>query len=171
MYHGTIKVKGIAMAQEGISQGKDGMVALGCGSARMDDDTFVAEVENCRFPGSAFRHADHVRLAWTYIRNYGYETAERRMRESIRRFATHLAAEGKYHETITVVWMRLVGAAFERCPKLDSFIEFTCAHPWLLDKQAVFEFYTRDRLMSDLARRTWVEPDLKPLPQSTVGQN
>ena len=87
------------------------MIEFKYGSAELSDETFVAEFEGCRFPNDQFRHADHIRLAWIYIRLCGYDMAERRMRTSIQRFACHLGAAHKDHETITILWMRLVNIA------------------------------------------------------------
>ncbi len=135
-----------------------------CGSAALEDNMFTAEFENCRFPNDQFRHADHIRLAWIYIRGYDYEVAEERMRYSIQGFARSLGAERKYHETITILWMRLVNIAVQLSSRIDNFIDFACAHAWLLDKKVIFEFYSRDLVMSEIARTAWVEPDLKPIP-------
>jgi len=33
----------------------------------------------------------------------------------------------------------------------------------LADREALFAFYSRERLMSTLSRAEWVEPDLAPL--------
>lgn len=155
------------MTSRAVSERDNALVILGCGSAALDDASFVAEFESCRFPANQFRHADHLRLAWIYIRKYDYQDAETRMRHSIRRFASHVGADRKYHETITIAWMRMVHAAAESCPELD-FVDFAAAHRCLLNKEAVFEFYTREHLMSDVARQTWVEPDLKPISDYTA---
>ena len=132
--------------------------------APLEDAAFAADVEGCQFPNERFKHAEHIRLAWIYIRQYGYDMAEERMRQSIRRLAVHAGAQAKYHETITIAWMRLVGAALRLSARMETFSEFSRAHAWLLDKGAVFEFYSRDRLMSEGARAAWIDPDLKPLP-------
>jgi hypothetical protein len=134
------------------------------GSAGLEDDIFVAQFESCRFPGDQFRHADHLRLAWIYIRNYGSDVAEQRMRQSIQSFARNSGAAHKYHETITIFWMRLVDVAIRMSARSENFWDFVDAHAWLLDKDVVLEFYSRDLLMSDGARQAWVEPDLKPFP-------
>ena len=139
----------------------------GCGSAQLEDQVFVTQVENCRFPADRFRHADHIRLAWIYLRLEEYGIAEERMRRSIQRLARHAGADNKYHETLTIAWMCLVDAAFHLSSRIDRFADFAGAHAGLLDKQAVFEFYSRARLMSDAARKSWVEPDRKPLPLPT----
>jgi hypothetical protein len=33
-------------------------------------------------------------------------------------------------------------------------------------KDILFEYYTRERVLSEVARREWVEPDLKSIPLS-----
>jgi len=111
-----------------------------------------------------FRHADHIRLAWIYLRENDYPMAEDRMRESIRKFAQMAGAGQKYHETITTAWMRLVHIASRLSAQIASFEEFAQAHAWLLNKDVIFEFYSPERLKSDSARTNWVEPDLKSFP-------
>jgi hypothetical protein len=93
------------------------MIELRYGSAELTDDAFVVEFESCRFPNDQFRHADHIRLAWIYIRLCGYDLAEGRMRTSIQQFACNLGAADKYHETITILWMRLVNIASHFCSR------------------------------------------------------
>jgi hypothetical protein len=139
----------------------------GCGSAPLEDRVFLKEFESCRFPADRFRHADHIRLAWIYLRQEEYGVAEERLRTSIQRFARHAGAGTKYHETMTIAWMRLVDAAVHLSSRFERFADFAGAHAWLLRKDAVFEFYSPARLMSDAARKSWVEPDCKPLPLPT----
>jgi len=138
-------------------------MALIAGSAALDDDVFVAQFERCQFPGDQFRHADHLRLAWIYIRKYGCDVAEQRMRQSIQSFARGLRAANKYHETITIFWMRLVDVAIRSSSGGEKFGDFVDVHPWLLEKDLVLKFYSHELLMSDSARKAWVEPDLKPI--------
>jgi hypothetical protein len=46
-------------------------------------------------------------------------------------------------------------------PTFDTFIE---GHSRLLDQSFIERFYSREALLSDRARRHWIEPDLRPLP-------
>ena len=62
----------------------------------------------------------------------------------------------EYHETITVLWMRLLEDVRARArraswPRLR-------AYPALADKDLPLQYYSRDRLFSDEARAAWVEP-------------
>ena len=130
----------------------------------MDDETFLREFEACRIAGGEFRHADHVRLAWIYLRRHEYAQAEARMRNAIRTFAARNNAAGKNHETVTVGWMRLVAVAHALSGRVGTFADFIRVHPWLLEKDALLEFYSKERLGSDEARAAIVPPDRKPLP-------
>ena len=40
--------------------------------------------------------------------------------------------------------------------------ELLRAHPRLLDKDLVLAYYSTDRLFSEEARRSWVDPDRQP---------
>jgi hypothetical protein len=135
------------------------------GSCGLDEDEFVSRVESCCYPNERFRHGDHIRLAWIYVRRYGAREAEKRITTTIQRFATSLGHEKKYHETLSRAWLRLVAVAHALTPKIASFDEFTTKHGWLLDRSALTTFYSGRCLSSEAARHGWVEPDRTPLPQ------
>lgn len=130
----------------------------------MDDRSYLEAFEKCTL--ETFCHRDHIRVAWIYLRTSTNEAAAgERMAASIRRFAAHNGAERKYHETMTVAWMRLVAAAVRQTPAVSSFDEFTALHPALLDADALERFYSRALLSCDAARVQWVDPDVQPLPE------
>lgn len=128
------------------------------------DAAFLDAFERAAIPGAEFRHRQHIRVAWLYVRRDGARTALRRTAEGIRRFAAAQGAATRYHETITRLWVRLVAAAVRRHGAIDSFDAFVEANPGLLDKETPYAFYRRETLASDGARAAWVEPDRLPLP-------
>jgi hypothetical protein len=128
----------------------------------MTDEEFARAFEAGSVTPEAFDHLAHVRVAWVYLRESASEEAAlARMREAIRRFAAAAGASRKYHETITVLWVRLLaevkagGAAGELADVLRTY-------PVLADKHLPLEYYSRERLFSDEARAAWVEPDRRP---------
>jgi len=129
----------------------------------MNDSEFVCAVERCEFPKESFHHRDHIRLAWIYLRQCDRGEAERRMADTIRRFAAHHGVTDKYHETITLAWMRLVAHALAQAP--DATLQDLVGRvPSLLDKSAIAEYYSDAVLQSDAAKSAWAEPDKRPLP-------
>ena len=130
----------------------------------MTDKEFVRSFEACELSNESFHHRDHIRLAWIYLQRYSEAEAQRRMREAIRRFAAHYGKRDKYHETITVAWLRLVAGARKSLTPQATWDELMMAAPELLDKRTIENFYSAGILTSDLARVSWVEPDLQPLP-------
>lgn len=126
----------------------------------LNDDEFVRAFESCELAGESFHHADHVRLTWIYVRQFGEVDATERMLTGILRFAMHLGKANKFHYTQTCAWVRLIAAAQRRSPELTGFGEFVTMHPWLLDANALGRFYSKVLLESPTARASWVEPDL-----------
>lgn len=129
-----------------------------------NDTTFLEAVETCVWPGKAFGHREHLRLAWLYLRRHGPQEGYRHIQDTIRRYATALGAAGKYHETMTWGWSALVYRALTETPHLESFGAFLEAHPELLDGSLLVRHYRRETLDSEEARRTRVAPDVSPLP-------
>jgi hypothetical protein len=130
----------------------------------MNDMEFTRRFERGEVRNEDFRHREHLRVAWTYLRETNSEAdACDRMREAIRAFARAAGHPGKYHETMTLFWVRLVAEARRRHPDELELAEILPANPHLLDKSTPFAYYSSARLMSDDARLTWHAPDLKPL--------
>lgn len=128
------------------------------------DEAFRRSFERCEIRNDAFRHREHLRLAWTCLRESDLETAARRVGESIRRYAAHHGVSRKYHETLSHAWVRIVALAMAETPEAGGFDELLAARPHLLDKKLPLRHYSPRRLWNDAARDRWVEPDLRPFP-------
>jgi hypothetical protein len=138
----------------------------------MDDETFLKRFEAGAIPREDWRHRDHIRAAYLYLRLHPFGEATDRIRSSIQKLnAVHQTPETLergYHETITQAWMRLVHCAlcqFGPRATADAFLD---EQSQLLSKRALLLFYSRDRLMSAEAKARFVEPDLAPLPKSPL---
>lgn len=132
--------------------------------ADLSDAQFVDAMEQLRIANANFHHRDHIRLAWAYLRKDNPSLAGENLAKCIRGYATHNGAPHKYHHTITLAWVRIVAAAMQLTPALQSFDSFASAHPFLFDVRLPWTFYSAARLDSEAARASWIEPDLHPLP-------
>jgi hypothetical protein len=130
---------------------------------QMTDEAFTRAFEDGAVAPAAFGHLAHVRVAWVYLHEAGsVEEALTRMRAAIRRFAAAAGAPQKYHETITVLWMRLLDEVKTRGAS-GELTDVLREYPELADKDLPLQYYTRERLFGDEARTGWVEPDRRPL--------
>jgi hypothetical protein len=130
------------------------------GPAADEDDAYLAAFEAGQVSGQDFRHQQHLRLAWACIRTAADEDAAcTRVGGLIRRFATALGHPGKYHETLTLFWVRLLWAHHQRLGGV-TFQKAIAHNPSLLDKDFVFRFYPRELLDSPQARSEWIAPTL-----------
>jgi hypothetical protein len=110
-----------------------------------------------------FHHASHLHVAWVYLtESSSVQQAARKMRNTLRRFAAAAGKPEKYHETITLFWIHLLSRAHtaSRAERVEDIVH---ANPQLLEKNFPLAYYSRERLFSDEARTSWVEPDLKLL--------
>jgi hypothetical protein len=121
----------------------------------MDDDAFLAALQTGALPREELTHAAHLRLALLCRGQPG------RAREILLRYVEHVGARGKYNETLTQVWIRLVDLHPAE-KTLDQLLETPLA-----DSSLPLRHYSRERLWSDEARAHFVEPDLRPLPAVT----
>ena len=110
-----------------------------------------------------FHHASHLHIAWVYLaESSSVQQAARKMRNTLRRFAAAAGKPEKYHETITLFWLHFLSRvhAASRAERLEDIVQ---ANPQLLEKNFPLAYYSTERLFSDEARTSWVEPDLKLL--------
>ena len=128
----------------------------------MDDQTFLHHFEAAQL--HPFAHAEHIRMAWLYLRRDGWETGYARIQAGLKYFAAALGQSDKYHETITRFWALLVQHAIDAQPGLKTFAAFQEAFPILFDKTVIRKHYSQAVLWGDEARHDWVEPDMIPMP-------
>ena len=110
-----------------------------------------------------FHHVSHLHVAWVYLaESSSVLQAASKMCRTLRRFAAAAGKPDKYHETITLFWVNLLSHiyAVHRGEPLEDVVH---ANPQLLEKNFPLTYYSGERLFSDEARISWVEPDLKPL--------
>ena len=125
------------------------------------DREFIAAFEACRLPPTAFRHRDHIRLAWLYLRNSDLPTAMQSFAVGLRRYAASLGKDGLYHETITFAFLVAVNERMARGSADADWETFCAANPdlFLYPSPLLARLYRPETLKSDLARRTFVLPD------------
>ena len=108
-----------------------------------------------------FHHQQHVQVAWMFVRKYGMPAALAEFTAAIKRFADAKGATGLYHETITWAFLLIIAERKARTAA-ETWPSFEAANADLLAwKPSILQrYYSKELLASDLARRTFLMPDL-----------
>lgn len=122
-----------------------------------------AAFEDARIPRHAWTHREHLVVATLFL-------LQQRGLDEIRAGIQHLneangvpqTPTGGYHETITVVWTKLIAARLTERPLANPLDAVNDVLEAFGDKDFLLGYYSRERIMSAEARYGWVEPDLKP---------
>jgi hypothetical protein len=125
----------------------------------------VQSFETCACGAGEFRHREHLTVILWYLSKFPRDEAAARMREGLYRFLDHHGVDRrKYHETITLFWVRKVDALLaqaekerERADVANDVIE-ACG-----EARLIFAYYSHELIDTNAARESWVEPDLQPL--------
>jgi hypothetical protein len=129
----------------------------------MTDVELTRALERGEVANENFNHVSHLHVAWVYLaESSSVQQAANKMRDTLRRFAGAAGKPQKYHETITLFWVHLLSRA-HAVSGGERLEEIVHANPQLLEKNFPLAYYSAERLFSDEARTSWVEPDLKPL--------
>src|SRR5213596_410105 len=132
--------------------------------AHMTDVELTRALERGEVANQSFHHLSHLHVAWVYLTESScVEEAAAKMRNTLQRFAASVGNSEKYNETITLFWLHLL-AGMRAFGSRESLQQIVHANPRLLEKNFPLAYYSPERLFSDKARASWVEPDLKPLP-------
>jgi hypothetical protein len=128
-------------------------------------EAVVRGFESCATSKVEFTHRSHLTVAAYYIHSSNETEATKRIRAGLLRFLDHHGVgRAKFHETLTLFWIRTVGAYIEALDPKLSLLEITNALIASLgDSRLVFEYYSEELLRTDETRNGWVPPDLKHL--------
>ena len=128
----------------------------------MSDQEIIRRFESGDLPGSGFHHADHVRLAFAYLREFPTLEAMQRFSAALQRFAALHGKAQLYNQTITWAYILLIAERIARSgeekPDWNHFAE---QNPDLLVWKGgiLTRYYEDDTLKSELARGTFIFPD------------
>ncbi len=128
----------------------------------MEDDAH-AELARILSRGNGFGHSEHLELAWTLLGRLPAPVALVTIQRLLRNLAATHGMPERFHATLTEAWVRVVA----RHRQLDpgrSFEDFLTLHPMLRDPSLISRHYAAGSLARSESRRSWVEPDIHPLP-------
>jgi hypothetical protein len=115
-------------------------------------------------PGGAFRHREHIHLAYLAVQRHGADQAAEVVSGWIRHLAAYQRAPQKFNATVTRAWTQIVAHHMAAAAPGADFASFADRHAALLDKRLLTRHYTARVLASTAARTGWVEPDLAAFP-------
>ena len=115
-------------------------------------------------PGGAFRHRQHIHLAFLTVQRHGAASAAGLVARWIQHIAAYQRAPQKYNATVTRAWTEVVAHHVAAGPQGTDFASFALRNPALLDKRLLARHYSARLLASPAARTGWVEPDLAGFP-------
>lgn len=156
--------QGLAMAP----QVSEWLRSLPAQAPELDVDDLAARFAVPAIRRPEWTHVAHLAVGGWHVDRFGAAEALVRLREGIRRLNVSIGGQNTessgYHETITAAYVTLIAAFLDTCPglPLSECIGRMLTGP-LADRDMLFTFYSRERLLSNEARARWMDPDRAPL--------
>lgn len=127
-------------------------------SAVLEPRLTIEQFEAGDIDAERFDHEAHVYMAWLYVRAFDFADAVSRFDGALRRLTARLGVPGKYHATITWLFLLLIN---ERASKSESWGDFQSRNLDLVrdSKTTLERHYSEALLFSDAAREHFVLPD------------
>lgn len=131
-------------------------------------DAFLVAFEGCTLPKAEWTHSAHLLTGACYVHGMQREAALAKMRECVRRYNESVGGKNTetsgYHETVTVMWIRLLDGLRRESIPMDRAQFAALAVEQFAPRRDIFrEYYDFDLVGSTEARLRWVAPTLKPL--------
>jgi hypothetical protein len=126
----------------------------------MNPEALIQTFEADALPPDSFHHADHVRLAFAYLRKYPPLQALEKFSAALQRYADARGKSQRYHETVTYAYFFLIRERIARS-SISEWDEFARRNPDLLvwKNGILTRYYQEATLQSDLARTVFLFPD------------
>jgi hypothetical protein len=132
----------------------------------MDHQKFLEAFESATLTKAEWTHEAHILMGWLYVQHYGnWERALPVVRAGIQKLNAAINHGVGYHETITVVFLRVIDSYWKESCETD-WEKFKQTYPELFNyrKPILAKYYTKARIFSEEARLQFIEPDREPLP-------
>lgn len=105
-----------------------------------------------------FPHEQHVRLGFEILRRHDFAETAHLYSRALRAMTQRAGQPQAFHQTITIAFLSLVAERM-RTGKPAGFAEFAAGNPDLFDKSVLSRWYRPERLLSEIARSSFVLPD------------
>lgn len=119
-------------------------------------------------PKSEWTHEAHLRVGLWHVMHHGPAAALELLRGRISAYNVSVGTlntdTSGYHETMTRFYVMIIDrflSGEDRAADLDQLASRLIAA--LGDRRLPLRYYSEQRLFSVVARRSWVEPDLRPI--------
>jgi hypothetical protein len=136
--------------------------------AVMDTERLAAALIDRTLPKRQWTHEAHLRAGLWHLLNHTEAEALELLRTRIRAYNESTGVANTevsgYHETVTRFYLRVIGKfldAADAARPIDELADELIAKYGARDLP--LRHYSRERLFSPQARRSWMDPDLQPL--------
>mgnify|MGYP000329945298 CR=1 FL=1 len=122
-------------------------------------------------PIEQWTHEAHLIVGLWHLLQFNPEECLNRLRSEIKSFNTSIGVTNTdtsgYHETVTHFYIKMIAhflSQQDTSRPIDDLAQDMLA---VIGCKGIYmEYYSKDRLISDKGRHNFIEPDLKPLPES-----
>jgi hypothetical protein len=133
-----------------------------------ETERIAQELIACTLPKGEWTHQAHLRAGLWHVLEHGAAEALELLRARISRYnesvGTRNTDSSGYHETITRFYVIVIDrflAVNDRAMPIDDLAARLLAESG--DRRLPMRYYSEGRLFSVVARRSWVEPDLRSI--------
>jgi hypothetical protein len=127
----------------------------------LNEAEWMEAFETGALPSGSFHHAEHVKMAFLYLKKFEPLEALSRFSSDLTRFAKAHGKPNLYNETITWAFFLLIRERIARAHSPQTWAEFSASNLDLLrwEDNVLKKYYRPETLTSALAKNVFLFPD------------
>jgi hypothetical protein len=127
----------------------------------LNEAEWMEAFEKCALPNGSFHHAEHVKMAFLYLKKFAPLEALSRFSSDLTQFAKAHGKPNLYNETITWAFFLLIRERIARANSPQTWAEFSASNSDLLrwEDNILKKYYRPETLTSALAKSVFLFPD------------
>jgi len=127
----------------------------------LNEAEWMEAFEKCALPNRSFHRAEHVKMAFLYLKKFAPLEALIRFSSDLTRFVKAHGQPNLYNETITWAFFLLIRERIARANSPQTWAEFSANNPDLLrwEDNILKKYYRPETLTSALAKSVFLFPD------------
>jgi hypothetical protein len=151
-------------------------------SRTISDSLLMKEFENNTLDMNLWDHYGRLRMVYLSLKKFGYAESIKKdswLCRNWKRYKESIGHGHLWHYTLTRFWLEILHYlditsnktifikenSYSTIVHNDSFNHIYSSHPEIHTGRYFETYYTKNVLFTDLARNSWIEPNLKSLPK------
>ena len=128
------------------------------------ENEYLENFKNTSLDISNFHHKKHIQITYVLLIDNNIEDTHIIIKNGILNILKKVGVDiSKYNETMTYAWILIIKYFMNQTQECKNFEEFILQNQNLLDTNILYEYYSKELINTQYARKYILNPDIKDI--------